>query len=180
MVGLAAVSFLAGCSSETGGELGSSGEPPADSGLPHSGAPKVENPIDTAAFEADPCSAITEQQLAEERVNIDEVKPEPDNQVGPSCTWYSTFEWGQFSGAVLTANSDGLSTQYAQYQAGEWAYFEELSVAGYPAVVNSLTDNRKNGDCTLNVGVRDDLTYILTLSLGTENPYRTKPCELAE
>ncbi|MGH3949748.1 MAG: DUF3558 family protein, partial [Pseudonocardiaceae bacterium] len=61
--GLAAATLLAGCSSETSGAPQAGGQPPSDSGLPHSGAPKVENPIDTKAFEADPCSMITSQQL---------------------------------------------------------------------------------------------------------------------
>lgn len=182
LAGLAAASLLAGCSDETSGAPGREPRPTQGqtSGLPHSGAPKVDNPIDTAKFEADPCSVITKQQLSGAGITLEKVDPQPDESFGPQCSWYPPFEWGGFSGAFLTANTEGLSVQYEKNAAGEWKYFEPLTVEGYPAVFNGQADHRKSGKCSINVGLRDDLTYILSLTADQEGPYYKNPCDGAK
>lgn len=178
LAGLAAASLLAACSDETTGAPGTEPQPTQGqtSGLPHSGAPKVDNPIDTAKFEADPCSVITKQQLSGASIPVEETKPKPDGVAGPQCTWYPPFEWGQFTGAFLTANTAGLSVEYQKNDAGEWEFFEPLVVDGYPAVFSGPLDHRKDGKCAISVGARDDLAYHLLLQADQEGPYYKNPC----
>ncbi|MGH3515932.1 MAG: DUF3558 domain-containing protein [Haloechinothrix sp.] len=180
VAGLVAGSLVAGCSGGTAGEPVATTSPTASSGLPHSGAPKVENPIDTAGFEASPCTMLTDQQLAEAEIGIENVKPDPGNSFGPTCTWYPPFEWGQFNAALLTANKDGLSTMYQKNLDGDWAFFEKLTIAAYPAVAADDNDDRKDGYCTVNVGVRDDLTLYVHVQLDDESPFYSDPCGGAE
>lgn len=176
LAGVAAASLLAGCSDETSGAPGPQPTQGQASGLPHSGAPKVDNPIDTAKFEADPCSVITTQQLSRASIPVEETKTRLDGVAGPQCTWYPPIRWGQFSGAFVTANTAGLSVEYAKNNGGTWEYFEPLVVDGYPAVFSGQRDNRKGGDCGINVGVRDDLTYSLILQADKESLYAKNAC----
>lgn len=180
VLAIAALGLVASCSDATSDTPDPSGKPPASSaaagGLPHSGAPKVNDPIDTKPFEADPCSVITQRELSKAGVPIEEVEPDKQHPAGPSCSWSGPIEWGQFDSAFLTANTEGLSAQYEANEAGKWVYFESLTVEGYPAVFNGDLDHRKSGKCTINVGVRDDLTFYLLLQADREGPYYKNPC----
>ncbi|MGH3517000.1 MAG: DUF3558 domain-containing protein [Haloechinothrix sp.] len=183
---LASAALLAGCSDEpTQGSPSPTGaQPPQqpDSALPHSGAPKVEDPIDTSGFEAEPCGVITEGQLNSVGARTRKIEPDLEGATGPSCRWsLEPIDNGSFSGAFMTANREGLSNLYSKYQSGELGFFEEMdSVRGYPAVAADLGDRRSKGYCNLEVGVRDDLTFHVGVSASfDESPNHDDPCGAA-
>lgn len=186
--GLASAMLLAGCSGES---TGGTGEPttgqtvpssPANSGLPHSGAPKVAEPIDAAAFESDACAILTQQQLKSVGMTLDDTESDPDFAAGPTCDWFlSPVRAGSIHGALLTANPEGLSLTYAKNDAGEWGLFKPTSIAGYPAVIVSRADDRKDGHCNLDIGIRDDLVFSIDVSASfDESPNRKDPCGAAK
>lgn len=69
-----------------------------------------------------------------------------------------------------------MSTQYERQAKGDWAYFEPTVIDGYPAVLNNEFDYRDSGKCSINVGVRDELTYYLLLQADPEGPFYKDPC----
>ncbi|MGH3520273.1 MAG: DUF3558 domain-containing protein [Haloechinothrix sp.] len=190
LAGLASAALIVGCSDDStnGTPQPAGGQPPQtaqqpDSALPHSGAPKVTDPIETAAFEADPCGVVTEVQLKSMGMTLDEFEPELDFPAGPKCDWLlHPVRAGSFGGAFLTANPEGLSNFYAKDKADEWGYFEEVDpIKGYPAVVVALNDPPGEGFCNLEVGLRDDLAFSVGVSGSwEESPLYDDPCGVAQ
>lgn len=181
------VAGLSGCSSdgEVPGRPTSSQAAPSGSGtsigLPHSGAPKVTKPIDASRYEHEPCSVVSQEQLLTLGIKIRLATPDAGDPTGRTCNWAMQRGEGAFSGAVLAKNGEGLSSLYYKNEDGGLAFFEAISsLGGYPAVVYDIVDGRSTGRCNAEVGLRDDLSYIMTAVAGTESPYRKTPCELAE
>ncbi|SNR48676.1 Protein of unknown function [Haloechinothrix alba] len=176
--------LLAGRSQETGGDA--EAEAP-DSGkqqsadLPHSGAPAVQDPIeDTSAFENDVCSVLTEAQV--DRLDVEIQQSEEDGQdFGPACRWRTETRDESFTTALLTVDGEGLSTSYADEQADRVELFEELDlIAGHPVVAVDLNDDREDGYCNVEVGLRDDLSFYLALSADVDSsPYHDDSCGAA-
>ncbi len=178
----AAVALLAGCAEESGGAPGRTSAPssePAANALPHSGAPKVENPIDTAAFEAEPCSVATPRQLSAAGLEFKPAEPDPEQSTGSDCLWrFSATGYGLVGGTFFGLHDQGLSALYARRSS--YGLFEEIPpIGGYPALVWNTSDHRKEGFCTISIGLRDDQTYDVAASLGGDNPDKTTSCEVA-
>ncbi|MGH3948576.1 MAG: DUF3558 domain-containing protein [Pseudonocardiaceae bacterium] len=188
-IGIAAMLLLAGCTDERGGTEGPiGGSPTSESqesghGLPNSGAPKVEKPIDTGQFEADPCSVASTGQLRKAGFTVKSAESEPEGTTGSECIW--KFErgpggarYGSLAGAFIGLHDQGLSALYARRSS--YKLFEELpSVAGYPAVIYNTTDARKQGLCTVSIGIRDDQNYEIATSLDTGHPDYADSCKVA-
>lgn len=176
-VAVAALALLTACNGKTGtGTTSGSASPAPSSPASDHGAPAVPAPLKTDGILADPCSALSTAQ----QDDIGMVKPgtSTQGQTGPDCTWKSTAsESNVVSVSPLTANKNGLSDIYAHKTAN--AYFEPLTVAGYPAVSTNVSDLRSGGDCPLWVGVTDELVVAVTAQIGT-GANKTKPCSVAE
>ncbi len=185
--GFATIALFAGCSEQSSGDPGPTlGSPAGESqspgsGLPDSGAPKVENPIDTARFEAKPCSVASRAQLKKAGYEFDDAEPRPGNSTGSECKWtFAESGQGIVAGTFVTLGGRGLSDLYDQRDTSYRALFEEVpSVAGYPAVIYNTVDARPSGLCTVSVGVRDDLTYEIAASLISGHPNYADSCKVA-
>ncbi|MGH3467953.1 MAG: DUF3558 domain-containing protein [Thermocrispum sp.] len=174
-ISAATLFVLAAC----GSEPPSASEGPqagGDSNLPHSGAPAVASPLELGKFESSPCEILGPRQLAS--IDLKNTQSTEDKQPpGPTCS-YSRSDAPASAIAVsfLTSDTQGLSRLYQNETVDSSAYFEEVrSVSGHPGVLTGLTDNRDQGDCSLVVGVRDDLVMqiVVTGHAGGD------PCELA-
>ncbi|MBA0126711.1 DUF3558 domain-containing protein [Haloechinothrix sp. YIM 98757] len=182
----AAVILSTGCSDEADGNAESEGSDSdstrEDASLPHSGAPAVEDPIeDTAVFENDICSVLTEEQLASLPVEVTEAEPDPENDIGPTCNWRTDTRDESFGGSLLTTDGEGLSSSYENAEAGGSELFMELDpIDGYPAIAVDLNDGREDGYCNVAVGLRDDLSFYLGLdAIRDSSPYHDDPCGAA-
>lgn len=183
---LATLSLIIGCSDQSNGTPtpieGSGQSPQPGNSLPSHGAPKVENPIDTAKFEADPCSVTTNAQLKKAGFDMKAPETQPDNATGPQCKWtFSQSGYGVVAGAFVSISDRGLSDLYDQRDTTYRELFEEIpSVAGYPAVIYDTQDARKSGLCAVAVGVRDDQTYEVATLFISDNPDFSNPCKVAQ
>jgi hypothetical protein len=171
---LAALALLTACNGKTGTGTTSGSASPAPA--TNSGAPQVPTPLDTGGILADPCSALS----AAQQDDIGMVKPGTATQgpTGPDCAWKSTAsESNVVSISPFTANKNGLSDVYAQ-KAGS-AYFEPLTVGGYPAVSTNVSDLRASGNCPLWVGVTDELSVMVLAQISTGSN-KAAPCVVAQ
>lgn len=167
---LLAVTVTAGCGDEQGVA------PPAEENLPHSGAPAVTTPLATDKFEPEPCAILSKKDLASLDIKVSSTSQD-QNPPGPTCRYTrdDDLSWG-LTITIITADKEGLSRLYQNEQRDPAGYFQEVnSVSGYPGLLTGLIDNRKNGDCDLIVGVRDDRIVQIILS-GTSSD---DPCNIA-
>jgi len=164
-----AVIGLAGCTTSTTGTALPS-EPSGTTSAPESstntaesdtyGAPRVDTPLDVGDVLANPCSILTQAQLTGFGVRR---TGEPDTDsaiatyIGPGCIWHQAEVNSSISVDWQSISKRGLSHTYRTRD--QRAYFEETTVAGYPAVLNGLTDARDQGECGLTVGISDTLVF---------------------
>lgn len=186
------VVVLSGCSEEPEqgdptGALPPTGTPSSSqantTGLPHSGAPKVANPIaDTSRWEADPCSVLSADQISSLGLTPPQPQREDTPNAGVGCYW--EFDSDSASGFVARfANAgarQGLSNLYKHKQLGNAKVFEELPpVDGFPAVIAMPKDHRGDGECAVSVGLRDDLLFSADMTADPSIPQGKDPCEWA-
>jgi uncharacterized protein DUF3558 len=150
VVALAASTTLAGCTISANGTPRPS--PDIGTGDSATEAPRVENPLDAAAFLAAPCSTLSADQLATFEVDPPGRGRDGDG-IGPRCSWHGAN--GSIGVGFLTGNTGGLSDTYRGRELE--AYFEVTTVDGYPAVFVDDADLRPRGNCGLVVGVSDTL-----------------------
>jgi hypothetical protein len=147
--------------------------------LPSHGAPKVNNPLNTARFQQDPCSALTASQ-AEDELNLPPSGKPEEIALGKGCEWFNPDTRGQVNIGFLTANDRGLSGFYAANQRGEYPYFTKLgNIEGYPAIASDIEDRRPMGECIVVVGVTDQLAVQISLHLSQANVGKKEPCKYA-
>jgi hypothetical protein len=181
---LAAGLLVSSCSSQAGNATPASPAPPSSSGL-RFGAPPVPAPLDPAPLEKTPCAAMTEDQVAGLGAPPKSAQAKPTDPLGPSCTWrFATDEDGPSSttGAVFTADPTrgGISGLYGKQQLGGTTRFEPFSANGYPGVIYNASTSPPPGSCALAVGIRDDLTYTISVDLdGLKHPF-AEGCELGK
>lgn len=137
--------------------------------------PKVTNPIRTASFEQKPCSVLTAAQLQELSIST---SPEPKTiEAGPACEWGDVFDDGiTIDGAFVTKLPSSVAGLYRNNELGRYAYFKPVSILGYPAAFNGLTDARNQGSCGIGIGVRDELIYSISFQLRQSHPKYSDPC----
>lgn len=122
-------------------------------------APKVAHPLDATRFLNSTCSALTAADIAALGLQdpLIENSPKP---TGPGCAWQgvSAGDGVGIDWLTKTDNSPGIAGVY-QSQANAF-YFQPTTVSGYPAVyADYANDARPNGDCTILVGVNDQLVF---------------------
>lgn len=162
---LASAALLAGCSSQTGGTGGPTGQSDPTSSASNNqdlhGAPKVQNPLDTSKFQAAPCSVLTAAQLR----TLGITQPgRATNAGGPTCDWQDTTSSKQLGVTVTaqTGNKGGLALLYQRHSKGELGVFEPISeINGYPAVIFSNGSKKSSTNCEIAVGVTDQLEYTI-------------------
>lgn len=142
-------------------------------------APKVSQPLtNTQRYETDPCAAATTDEVAQfggpvKGTSVYESVP------GKTCQWTFANDTGNIAGAFITGNKEGLNSLYLENKAGHLTTFKPSDpVAGYPAVVYSQ-GGEGPGNCSLAIGVRDDLTYTVITHLRDGNPELSDPCKMA-
>ncbi|WP_158880631.1 DUF3558 domain-containing protein [Amycolatopsis anabasis] len=177
-VAAVALLVLASCSRENPGKANPSGSAsPSENGsassqvVPgkddegRSKAPVVQSPLDGSKFIADPCLSLTQSQL--QRFEVSQQGQRSEDQNGVGCRWRFGSE-GATSAAVsyLPKVENGLSNLYALNDSGFWrdGYFEPTEVEGYPAVYNSVADQRAQGSCGMAVGINDRLMFSVLIS----------------
>lgn len=183
--------LVAGCSEEPGsptpgGDAGQTSQAAPGQqakGLPHSGAPKVENPIDTTKWESNPCAVITAEQFS--AAGFPSAEGEEDlNSAGGShtCNWTWLDELSSATGRfAMDSIKDGLSHYYARNEAGATEYFEPLtSIEGHPALVAMTEDPRETGECDVDVGLRDDAVYTIQMTADSDSRWYEDPCKAAQ
>jgi len=174
---------IAGCSSNTpaGNVTAPSPEKSSQSAssLPTDGAPNVNNPIvNTAGVETDPCSALTSAQIESFGGKVDRSRID-DLSLGKNCVWVYDNQYGSIGAGLVTGNKDGLSGIYYQNSHGGLTTFKPVpAIEGYPAV-QYANGGELDGECTLAVGIRNDLVYTVIPRLDTGNPRRSEACDIA-
>jgi len=169
-VGLAAL-VSTGCSVQSDGEaapepkvsMRGSPEPSGSSGLPHSGAPAVTNPLPESVLSDHPCEVLTTEQLQSALgPEVSAGSPSDLEQVGPGCHWRNPETLGALQIGFSVVTREGLSAQYANTKP-QVAVFRELSsVGGFPGVAYKASE--KDRFCTVAVGVADE--YSITTGVG--------------
>lgn len=175
---LAAAGVLSACSSGT--NTGSI--PPATSGssAPTSGgatglAPRVPSPLPTDGLVSNTCSSLSPDQVTQ--IGLTGTGSQRQGQAGPSCMWHSaTSSLNSVTITAVTFAKNGLSDVYGN-QAND-KYFEPATIGGYPAVYAGTLD-RSGGDCSLWVGVTDQLAVTVMAQIGN-GPNKSNPCPVAE
>lgn len=174
---------LAGCADEVPeGSEQPRGQPPGTSvpGLPHSGAPKVTTPIaDTSRWESDPCSVISEKQLADAGVAIRKVTPDMDSAAGVACDW-ATEDASLVGGTFITKSQEGLSAIYSNNSQSPFQHFQPIPpIEGQPAVEAMESGTPADGECAISVGLRDDRTFKMQVLPDKDSPLAAEPCKWA-
>jgi hypothetical protein len=177
---VALVLALAGCSNSEAGTPVATNTPGGTTGTARSpgetsatrpsnryGAPRVAQPLDVTKFLAQPCAALTAQQL--QNLNLPaQGKADTDSPIaknsGPSCDWINSDTATSLGLSFTTGNKNGLADLYRANDEGKWTgYWAETTVSGYPGVFHGVTDARAQGSCNLAVGVSETLTFLVDI-----------------
>lgn len=171
----AGAGLLAGCSGGTvaGTPTPASGSASASTGAASSSAgsdaPTVQNPLPESVLDGSPCdSALTTEQVTDFIGTPDAPGRDDGFETGPACNWHSAD--GVSGGIAVyyaTKTGGGLNLVY-QNTKPKSARFEASEIQGYPAVAytGKNDDPSVTGICLVSVGIRDDLTFGVGLTLG--------------
>lgn len=162
--------LMSGCTSTTGGAAtpapsspGASSEPTSDANVP-----KVASPLDASKYESDPCGLVPADELARLKFT-DPGEPRQndgsaENKAGPNCGWKIKGEGISLLVILGTGNRDrgggGLAGIQADYERpnGVTKFLERApDVEGYPAIYWDTRDRRATGNCSMAIGIADDL-----------------------
>jgi hypothetical protein len=156
----------------------STSETPVGDELPSDGAPKVANPIDASHFEQNPCDVLTPEQA--NGLNVAAEGTRSDTSFGPGCAWRNPETGGNFHFGILTATKRGLSDTYRSNKNGKFTYFEPIAdLEGSPAVAFDTDEKNPTIQCSVVVGLTDQLTIQTLTQLSRANVGQTDPCEVA-
>lgn len=167
-----ATGVIGGCGGQTPGNPTSTGDNRStgtQDGLPNSGAPAVNSPVDTAKFESAGgiCSALSKQALTNLGVNSPGKPREAGS--GPQCGWTiadatSPGQLQEVDVVAATVGSTGLSATYSRRST--FQVFEPVGeIDGLPAVIALKSDTRKSlGQCQIAIGVSNQ--RIFTVAAG--------------
>lgn len=182
MVGLAVVG---GCTTVSPGDprptdtSGTTPRTPDNQGvdLPFAGAPKVNDPLNTARYEQDPCKSLTSDQTQD--LDLPTTGEIMDGvALGTGCEWFNQDTRGEVKIVFIVDDPRGLSPEYASKNQGKWKNFDELpSIEGYPAITRNGPDDF--GGCTVVVGVADDMAFESIVQLSQVNVGKMEPCVAA-
>ena len=152
----------------TGSSALSSGSGAASSSANADDVPKVTTPLPATVLDGSPCdSALTSAQVVS-FIGTPKTPERDDIATGPACTWFSLDGGsGQIGVYYNTKGPGGLAVTYhnVKPQSERW---EPTSLQGYPAVAGTGKgeDQNATGGCNVFVGIRDDLDFGVSLTLG--------------
>jgi hypothetical protein len=173
---------LAGCSGGPGAG-GSPSSPPAASSTadgrpPYAGAPKIANPLPVSVLSGDPCAtALSPDQTKTIFGQVEQGARSDHGALGPTCEW-SNLDTGALVLVTYDSTHDGLSSAYrgTKPRAIVW---RETSVQGFPAAAH-VTDlgGSKDEFCDLSVGIADNASVDIGLTLSRTKVGKTDPCDV--
>jgi hypothetical protein len=134
--------------------------------------------LDTTKFQEDPCLSLTPEQ-SEVTFGLSPAGRPFRATLGNGCEWKNDSSLGEAEISFLTENPRGLSAEYAVDKEGNWAYFDPMTVGGYPAVARSLSDARPQGECAVVVGATDEVAFEVRVQQSQDNIGKGDPCETA-
>lgn len=176
---LGALCLLTAC----GGKTDSGNKPsaaPASSSADVAANLKVPAPLPTGDLLSNPCAVIAPGQF--DALNFAGAGTKSDSardpSVGPDCRWVSKKNDGNviFVGS-LPGNKNGISDIYAGK--AQAAYFDPVTVAGYPGVFSDVHDGRPSGNCTVWVGVTDRLAASVNAQISSADA-KSNTCAIAQ
>lgn len=194
LAGLLSIALLTGCTMQSPGTPRptpnssesedqtqpptSSEDGPPETDLPANGAPDVEDPLDISRFVADPCLVLTSTQA--QGLNVPTQGTPTSFSLGKGCDWTNRENLGSTTIAMSNNQPLGLTAQYTANKDGKYQFFEEISpIEDYPAIAFDVVDRRDRGACSVAVGVANDLSFTVFLTLSTGNIDKKDPCESA-
>lgn len=139
-------------------------------------APAVDQPLDSAAIDADPCASLPESALG--GLQLEGPGRQRSAPNGQECSWRLAGDAGRIN--VLTRDKTlplGLSSVYREK--GDLALFEPKTIDGYPAARAEKAEGETEGRCQLYVATSDKGVF----SVGTQiskGPNRAISCDFAE
>jgi hypothetical protein len=175
LVPVAASVLLVGCSG--GGSNGSTDTSTSAAPSSAAGDPslKVPAPLSSGGLIDNPCSALSDSELTAIGLLTNGQATADSPKL---CRWKSsTNELNSISLSAVPQNKGGISDIYAQK--AQSAYFEPVSISGYPGVYASTNDARPSGSCQLWVGVTDQLAVSIITGISS-GPNKTDPCPIAK
>ena len=131
---------------------------------------KVPAPLPTGDLLSNPCAVIAPSQF--DALNFAGAGTKSDTagdpSVGPDCRWVSKKDDGNviFIGS-LPGNKNGISDIYAGKPRA--AHFAPVTVDGYPGVLSDVPDGRPSGNCTVWVGVTDQLAASVNAQISSDD-----------
>ncbi|MGW3965371.1 DUF3558 domain-containing protein [Amycolatopsis sp. NPDC005003] len=158
--------LLAGCSPETTGTASPAPSSSASSGAaPNADVPKVPAPLDVGKYTSKPCDIVPVPVLSSLRftdAGDTQLRDDGLGAPGPSCSWKILGEGVSMQVIIGTGNRDrgvgGLAGLYGAHERGQFPFLERApDVEGYPAIYVDKRDRRPIGNCSIGVGVADDL-----------------------
>ncbi|GAA4619186.1 DUF3558 domain-containing protein [Saccharopolyspora hordei] len=169
--GLVLTGLLVGCA----GKPAPSSDSPAPNGAAETTAsgPHIATPKDAAAV--DVCSL-----LPAEAATASGLKPEGDlteNMIDPDAPDGCTWRDGDGTSVVLTPLSDRSLQEYHDHKS-MYVDFQELEIAGHPAVRANEGDRMKDGFCNIFLGTKDG--QVLASQTAMISDGQTDPCDLAQ
>lgn len=141
------------------------------------GAPKVTTPLDTAKFQPDPCTALTQAQ--QQALGIAVAGHPQATAQGSICQWsprYDAVYGFGFNVRFPQGEATGLANAYQN--AGQGGMRRVPDVDGQPAAVDPSQDT--GGLCAVYLGATDQVDYVATVSLGPDQPDYQNPCSVAQ
>ncbi len=188
-----AITVLTSCSDETGGDPSPAGQ---EDGSTNGGSmtresevPQVEEPLNAEPYLKRPCDVVAKSVIN----SVGSMRPgEPDvnseaakNLTGPSCGWFSKGnERVQFSLVFETVHRDngtgGIKGVYKGKELGLVDYVRPVEVPGhpgYPAAISGSSGDEQKGECSLAVGITNELLFSVGFS-NWENPQQACPSAL--
>lgn len=158
----------------------SSALPPSGSGedLPSDGAPRVEDPLDAARFEQEPCDVLTPADA--ETLNVPPTGEQSGDAYGQRCHWHNSDTGGSLFVTFFSGVDRGLSSFYEESRGSKWKYFERIDdIEGHPAVAYNIKEDPPKYDCSVAVGLIDELAFSAGVKLSNANVGHSDPCALA-
>lgn len=179
VAGTAALALLAGCDA-SGGTTGTPTEAPQPtSGSNGAAAPKIQNPLDLAAFEADPCSTVTPAQV--EAFGLTGITGRVNTSApGPACAWVGSNTPAKMAPSVGILPEDTNLSTILPKKDTTYQVFEQLpDIQGYPSYIALSVDQRADGNCSVLTGVSDTKAILFTFQSEEGSPKFSDPCAAA-
>jgi hypothetical protein len=181
---------VAGCGSDTRQGSPSGADPTQDSSstrtstsavtaaLPHSGAPKVANPLPAPVFAGDPCTdALTPEQV-KLALGVNTPGTAGQSPLGRKCTWRNQANGSSAVVSYDTRTNEGLSGSYRNIKPHATIWRELPLIQGFPAVAAVTPDGGPPDEfCQVSVGLADNLAVDISVLLSDTKKGTADPCE---